>query len=208
MDNMKTQKHDFNWKIDDIRKSILKAMLPEVVFDGWSDLAFEQAANKAKVDDAHRVLAFPNGAIDVAIFMHKEGDREMSERLAEHVKDIEGFSSKIEAAINLRLDIADRNKEAVMRAASLFALPQNSARSAQLIWHTSDAIWRALGDQTKGFSYYSKRTSLSAVYSSAFLYWLQDASQDGESRREFVHRRIQDVGNIGKITSQFKRKPA
>lgn len=208
MDNMATKKQDFNEKMDAVRLAILQAMLDEVVFDGWSAKAFDHAVKSANIDEAHANLAFPKGAIDVASFMHKRGDAEMAEALQTALPMIEGFSAKIEYAINLRLKIAAQNSEAVRASAAIMALPQNAMLSASLLWHTADAIWNAVGDDAKGFSHYSKRTTLSAVYSSAFLYWLSDASFEKSDTAEFVARRIQDVGKFGKFTSRFKRKTA
>ncbi len=205
---MGTQKRDFNWKLDDVRQRILAAMLPEVAFDGWHDKAFQAAIAQADIDAAHAKLAFPKGAIDVAIYFHQYNDTLMAERLPERVAHITSFSQKIEAAIVLRIELADEHKEAVRAACALFALPQNAFISSKLIWGTADTIWRALGDQSTGFQYYSKRSSLSAVYSATVLYWLQDTSENLSATREFVSRRIVDVGNFGKFTARFKRKPA
>ncbi len=205
---MVKEKRDFNWKMEEVRERLLSAMLLEVIFDGWSAQAFQHAIKAEEIDPAYAHLAFPKGAIDVAVYMHKKGDEEMRSRLGLEAAGIQGFSAKIEYAINLRLEIAGAHKDAVARATSLFAFPQNAALGSKLIWGTTDAIWDALGDQSTGFTYYSKRSSLSAVYSSSLLYWLQDQSEDMQATREFVHRRIQDVGRFGKFTAKFKRTSA
>ncbi len=199
---------DFKTELNQTRQSILEAILPEVVFDGWSDASFKSACQNAKIDQAHAKIAFPNGAIDVAIYMHKSDDERMKDALTTQMSALEGISAKIEHAINLRLEIAASNKDAVRQAATLFALPQYAFQGSSLIWHTADTIWKAIGDQTQGFGYYSKRSTLCAVYSSALLYWLQDQSPNAQDTSAFVARRIADMGSFGKFTSQFKRKPA
>ena len=90
-----------------------------------------------------------------------------------------------------RLEIADR--EAVRRAAALFALPLYAADGARAVWHTADTIWTALGDTSDDINWYSKRATLSAVYGAVVLYWLGDDSQDHQASWEFLDRRIDDV---------------
>ena len=92
-----------------------------------------------------------------------------------------------------RLELVAGEREAVRRGVALFALPHHAADGARAIWHTADAIWNALGDTSRDFSWYSKRATLSAVYSSALLYWLGDDSPGASATREFVGRRIDDV---------------
>ncbi|MGB0960699.1 MAG: COQ9 family protein, partial [Halocynthiibacter sp.] len=62
-----------NVTIDDLRA----AMAPHVVFDGWSEAAFDMACADldVPVEVAKRVC--PRGAMDVAVAYHKAGDAEM-----------------------------------------------------------------------------------------------------------------------------------
>lgn len=198
------EKRDFDWKLADARARVITAMLPEVVFDGWSAKAFEHALGADGVDANMARLAFPNGAIDVAAAFHMADDRRMLEWVEDFTKG-DKISNRIERALMRRFEIAALNKDAVRAASALFALPQNAARGGRLIWGTADAIWRVLGDQSAGFDYYSKRTSLSAVYSAALFYFLQDEDPTLEPTRAFVARRISDTLRFGKFTGQLKR---
>ena len=106
------------------------------------------------------------------------------------------FRDRIAHAIMLRLELVSGDREAVRRGATLFALPHHAADGARAIWHTADTIWTALGDESRDFAWYSKRATLSAVYSSALLYWLGDDSPGASATREFVARRIDNVMQI------------
>ena len=114
--------------------------------------------------DAAR-LACPRGAVDLAIAYHTLGDEAMLERYArEDLSDLR-YSEKITALVRFRLE-AVTDKEAVRRGTTLFALPHQAADGAKLIWGTCDAIWAALGDTSTDSNWYTKRATLSAVYSS------------------------------------------
>ena len=93
------------------------------------------------------------------------------------------------------------------RGAALFALPHHAADGARAIWHTADTIWTALGDDSRDFNWYSKRTTLSAVYSSALLYWLGDETPGASATREFVGRRIDNVMQVEERQGEDPRQP-
>lgn len=194
-------------EISDEQRAFVAAILPQVVFDGWGDVAFQGAAQALDYNEAELALDFPRGALDAAIIFHKIGDAEMV-AFAEGADFSEmRFSARIEACVMKRIEIAMREKEAVRRGLGFFALPQHMVTGSRLLWETSDAIWRGLGDtDTKGFNYYSKRTSLSAVYSSTLLYALSDASEDLSDTRAFLARRIDDVMQFEKTKSRFLPK--
>ena len=92
--------------------------------------------------------------------------------------------------------IAGRPRGGAARRRRSFALPHHAADGARAIWHTADTIWTALGDASRDFNWYSKRATLSAVYSSALLYWLGDATPAHTATREFVQRRIDNVMQV------------
>ena len=86
----------------------------------------------------------------------------------------------------------------------LFALPQPAAEGAQLSWCTADAIWAALGDTAEDVNWYTKRATLSGVYSSTVLYWLGDDSLDDQATWAFLERRIEDVMRIEKAKAKMR----
>ena len=78
---------------------------------------------------------------------------------------------------------------------------------AALIWGTADAIWTALGDTSQGFERLSKRTTLGAVYTASFLYWLGDNSPDATDTTGFVARRIEEVMGIEALKGRLREGP-
>ncbi len=190
-----------------IRERVLAAALPEVVFDGWSDRTLAQAVEEAGVDPAVARVAFPRGGVDLALAFHFERDAALAADLAS--ADLNGmrFRDKIAHAVMRRLQLVAREREAVRRAASLLALPNHAPDAARAIWHTADTIWTALGDTSRDYNWYTKRTTLAAVYSSAVLYWLGDETQDFSATRDFIHRRIDNVMQFEEVKAKLRANP-
>jgi len=190
---------------DDLRESLLDAALLHVVFEGWSAAALAAAADEVGIARALLPVIFPGGAADLAADYHRRGDRLMLARLAAEDLSAMRFRDRIAAAVRFRLEVADR--ELVRRGAALFALPQHAATGAALIWGTADAIWNALGDTSRDINWYSKRATLSAVYSATVLYWLGDESESHAEAWAFLDRRIEDVMRFEKFKAQVRDNP-
>ena len=80
----------------------------------------------------------------------------------------------------------------------------NAAEGARLIWGTADAIWTALGDTSDDVNWYTKRATLSAVYSAAVLFWLGDQSPNQSATSDFIDRRIENVMEFEKVKSKIR----
>jgi ubiquinone biosynthesis protein COQ9 len=184
---------------------LLAAILPYVPFDGWSAPAFKAAVEAVGFDPALARLICPRGAVDLAVAYHRAGDAAMLARLAETDLAARRYRDRVALALRLRLEVAD--PENVRRAAAVFALPQNAATGAALIWGTADAIWRALGDASDDFNWYSKRMSLSGVYSATVLYWMGDTSEGKRDTFEFIERRIEGILRFEKIKGRVIELP-
>jgi ubiquinone biosynthesis protein COQ9 len=117
------------------------------------------------------------------------------------------FRDRVAHAVMRRLELVEAEREAVRRGVALFALPHHATDGARAIWHTADTIWTALGDESRDFNWYTKRTTLSAVYSSALLYWLGDQSPGASATREFIGRRIDDVMRIEDVKAKVRANP-
>ena len=176
----------------DATQALLAAILMHVPFDGWSETSFRAACADAQISEPAARLHFPRGALDLAVAFHRAGDQAMLEAMqAADLSELK-IREKIIFAVRTRLQ-AVADKEAVRRGSTLFALPQNTLEGAKLIWGTSDAIWQAIGDSSRDLNWYSKRTTLSAVYTSCVLYWLGDDSVNYQATWDFLERRIANV---------------
>lgn len=188
-------------------ETLLDAALPHVAFDGWSPATFAAACREAGIGaDAARQIA-PRGAVDLAAAFHRRGDRAMLARLAG--ADLAGmrFRDRVAAALGYRVEaMADR--EAVRRAAALFALPVHPALGAKLLWETADHVWTALGDTSRDGNWYSKRATLAAVWGATIVFWLGDTSAGSAATHAFIGRRIDDVMRIEGVKARLRENPA
>ncbi|WP_338550166.1 COQ9 family protein [Roseovarius phycicola] len=187
----------------DIKQTLLDAAKPHVPFDGWSEATFRAAQKDASISPGLATAACPRGAVDLAMAFHEEGDEAMLALLKEADLSQMRFRDKVTAAVRYRLEAVD-DKELVRRGVTLFALPHYAFEGAQAIWTTCDHIWTALGDRSDDVNWYTKRATLSGVYSATVLYWLGDESEGHEKTWAFLDRRIEDVMQFEKVKAKAR----
>lgn len=191
---------------EDTQAQLLAAALPHVAFDGWSETSLRAACQDLSITRQMAALACPRGAIDLAIRFHHDGDEAMQVVLQKTDINAMKIREKITFSVRARLD-AIRDKEAVRRGATLMALPQHAAEGAGLVWGTCDRIWAAIGDSSADVNWYTKRLTLSSVYSATVLYWLGDKSPNHQDTWTFLDRRIENVMQFEKFKAQVNANP-
>ena len=191
---------------EDMQAQLLAAALPHVAFDGWSETSLRAACQDLSITRQMAALACPRGAIDLAICFHHDGDDAMQVVLQKTDINAMKIREKITFSVRARLD-AIRDKEAVRRGATLMALPQHAAEGAGLVWGTCDRIWAAIGDSSADVNWYTKRLTLSSVYSATVLYWLGDNSPNHQDTWTFLDRRIENVMQFEKFKAQVNANP-
>lgn len=182
-----------------LRTQLLEATLTLVPFEGWNVRMMERAAHQAGQDSATLHRLFPQGVEDMLDYFSHEMDRRMLDKLATQDLTAMKIRQRIAAAVRARLEALEPYKEAERRAIAHFtALPTRAAQSLGLLYHTIDAMWRAAGDTSTDFNFYTKRLLLSKVYTTTLLYWLSDHSEGHADSWAFLERRIDNVMNIQK----------
>jgi len=189
---------------EDQRAALIEAMLPNVPFDGWSRLALRSAARRAGLSVGEALALFPNGAAELVACFSRWVDLRMLDRLEATNLEPMRISERVALAIATRLEILAPWREAVRRALSVLALPQHAPLGLRLLYQTVDAIWYAAGDRATDFSFYTKRSTLAAIYAATLLYWLGDSSPDFADTRAFLDRRLAGVAAIGKARERFE----
>ncbi|RPE66505.1 ubiquinone biosynthesis protein COQ9 [Pacificibacter maritimus] len=191
---------------DPTREKLVEAAIPHVVFDGWGAETFQAAVADSGISAQMARVAAPRGSVDLAAAYHKGGDRAM--QVAVQAADMSGlrYSEKIAHCVWLRIQAVDR--EVVRRGMSLFSLPIYAPEGVRLVWETSDAIWQVLGDTSDDVNWYTKRATLSGVFTSTVLFWLGDDSEAFKDTKEFLDRRIEDVMSIEKAKAGLRDNKA
>ena len=186
------------------RERLLDAVMPHVMFDGWSETAIKAAARDLGEDPFIFEMYFPGGPVDLVTFFIERADDIMEEELQKRDVMSMKIRERITLAVRLRLEMYIPYREEVRKALTLLAMPQHAVQAMKLTAGTVSRMWYATGDTSTDFNYYTKRLTLSAVYSSTFLYWLDDQSDDFHKTWEFLDRRIANVMQFE--TAKFKAK--
>ena len=192
--------------LEGLRPRLIEALLPHVAFDGWSAQALRRAAADLGIDPEIARLAFPRAGADIVEAYLAEMDAQMVEALADMDLSAMKIRTRITTAVRTRLALATAHKEAERRASTLLLLPQNMPVAARTMWRTVHAMWRAAGDRSTDYNYYSKRTILAGVYSSTLLVWLGDETPDHAETWAFLDRRIENVMQFETLKARLRAR--
>jgi ubiquinone biosynthesis protein COQ9 len=190
--------------LEEIRQKLALAVGENAVFDGWTPAAVDSAAGQAGIEPAQARLALPkdqSGKIELYI---RAVDRERETWFTPERLQALKIREKIRSLIWKRLEIMAPAREAVRRALSILAMPQNIPTGLKSGWRTADVIWRIAGDSSTDFNHYTKRATLAGVYASTLLVWLDDQTEGWTETAAFLDRRIDDVMQFEKLKAQWK----
>jgi len=190
--------------LEKLRRQLALAIGENAVFDGWTRAAVDSAAAQLGIDPVQARLAMPKtqaGMIDVYI---QEVDRALEAWFTpERVAGMK-IREKIRSLIWHRLETMGPAREAVRRGLAILAMPQNLPLALRISWRTADLMWRIAGDTSTDFNHYTKRMTLSAVYGSTLLVWLDDQSEGWNDTAAFLDRRIDDVMRFERFKADWR----
>jgi ubiquinone biosynthesis protein COQ9 len=187
-----------------IRRQLALAVGENAVFDGWTQAAVDAAASQLGIDQAQARLAIPKDQLGKVQIYIEAVDRALEEWFTPERLEGLKIREKIRSIVWKRLEIMEPAREAVRRALSVLAMPQNVPTSLKTGWHTADVMWRIAGDTSTDYNHYTKRLMLGGVYASTLLVWLDDQSEGFIETASFLDRRIDDVMKIEKAKAQWQ----
>lgn len=188
----------------DKQDEILEAALEDVAIDGWSWDIIEKAAESLGNKDA-AMAVFPGQLGDVVAHFSHWADRRMLEKLEAIDPESMRIRDRVRLGVQTRLNVLKPHKEAVRHSLGYWMRPFRKIRAGKIVWNTADAIWVWAGDTSTDYNHYTKRILLSGVVSSTTLAWLQDMDDDLSKTLSFLDNRIENVMQLGKVMSKFKR---
>ena len=189
--------------LEAIRARLALAVGENAVFDGWTAKAVDTAAAQLAIDPAQARLAFPKAKIDMVEAYISAVDDAMRAAFPPDRIAAMKVRDRIRAQLWFRLETMEPAREAVRSALSLLAMPQNVLRGSRLGWRTADIVWRNAGDTASDFNHYTKRLTLSAVYGSTLLTWIDDQTEGSTDTAAFLDRRLANVMSFEKWKSQW-----
>jgi len=188
---------------DAIRERVLIEALGEIPQDGFSEMTLANAAARAGIGKRELQEAFPKGPASLVEAFSDWADRRMTEIMAADKSD-QRLRDRVASAVRTRIEVVAPHKEAARKAAGFLAAPQHAPLAAKLTMRSVDAMWRAAGDTSSDFSYYTKRALLTGVYGATLAYWYSDASEGHKATWTFLENRIDNVMQIEKFRGKAK----
>ncbi|HUO03399.1 MAG TPA: COQ9 family protein [Rhizomicrobium sp.] len=187
-----------------LKEAILKAALKDAAFDGFTDSVLSKAGKEAGADQAALARLFPEGSLSLIEYFSTSIDEAMEKRLAATELSTRKIRERIKIAVMTRLWLLEPHKEAARRAAATLSLPMHAALGAKLMYRSVDAIWRAAGDTSTDFNFYTKRAILAGVYGSVLVRWFSDMGEDDSATEAFLDARIENVMQFEKFKAKAK----
>lgn len=187
-----------------LRETVLMAALPHAAFDGFTQSVLDRAGKDSGLNKADIERLFENGPVSLIEYFSIWADDEMEKKLAASDLKAMKIRTRIAAAVKARLAVLGPHKEAARRAAALLSLPMNVALGAKLTYRTVDAMWRAAGDTSTDFNFYTKRGILAGVYGSTAMRWFSDTSDGEKDTDEFLAARIENVMQFETLKAKAK----
>ena len=185
----------------------VESMLRHVPFDGWSEAAMRVTAEELGMSASDVDVLFPSGVIGVIETGMKDIDNRMVDIfMARFDAEIATMPVhvKVRELLLARFELLQPHKEAVRKLLAFMARPRHAKLGASLVYKTLDRVWRAAGDRSTDYNFYTKRATLGAVYGATLLAFLDDDTPNMQKTRAFLDRRLQDVARIPKATKPLR----
>jgi ubiquinone biosynthesis protein COQ9 len=189
---------------EDLKQAVLKAALKDAPFDGFTDTMLAKAGKSVGADKSQLARLFPDGPLSLIEYFSSSLDETMAEKLAALDLPKLKIRNRIKAAILTRLALLAPHKEAARRAAAQMTLPMHAGLAARMMYRTVDAMWRAAGDTSTDFNFYSKRGILAGVYGSVLVRWFNDTGDDEKATQDFLDARIENVMQFEKFKAKAR----
>lgn len=193
--------------LDEIRALLAPGIAENAVFDGWSEVALDAAADSVGIDRAVAHFTFPDGAMQMIAAWIEGIDIAMAQALpASTLADL-SVRERIRRLVQFRLDAVAGHEEAVRRALAILAMPQNAAATVRRGWASADVMWRLAGDRTSDYNHYTKRTILAGVYAATLAVFIDDTSEGKADTAAFLDRRIAGIIRFEKAKARMALPP-
>ncbi len=185
-------------------EKILAEALPLAASAGWTETVYRQACAAAGVLPADAAYALPKGIESLVPayleFLREELDTALKQEPLGEMR----IREKVTRGVEIWFDKLSEHPRASVRALDWAGVrPMSPASLPKQIWNVADAIWSGIGDDSTGFTFASKRTTLSAVLTSTLAVWRQ-APEDKAEWKGFLDRRIEDVMAFEKFKASIK----
>ncbi|MFC4256648.1 COQ9 family protein [Altererythrobacter xixiisoli] len=189
--------------LEELRLALAPDVASAAAFDGWTGEALEQAAAARGVDSNVARLAIPGGPMDLIDAWVESIDAAMRAAFAGDVLASTKIRERIRRLVQFRIDAVRGKEEALRRALTIQAMPQNLPRALKMGWRSADIMWRLAGDDATDYNHYSKRATLGAIYGATLAVFADDTSEGKADTAAFLDRRIEGVMRFEKAKAKW-----
>ena len=187
----------------DRKQKFLYYVLDDINLNGWSKNFFDSYSKEGIFTNNEIRVFFPNGRADFLRYWFDISEKLMLEDLSKvEIQELK-VREKIKKIIRVRLERWKSYKVAIKRTLPILIMPSSGTLLSFSLMKTSDSIWKSAGDRSVDFNFYTKRGLLLGVYSTTFIFWLDDNSKDDQKTWEFLDRRVEEVLQIPKVKTRI-----
>lgn len=182
-----------------IRDRVLKTAMQHVSSLGFSNAAMEKAVRDLNISPA--VLGAFSGGADAGLVQHFNTDcnRKLKPILLEKIQtsDMPTIRNRLYTGVRTRLEMLAPFIDAWPEALAIQARPSQVPVTLRNYEEIADIIWRASGDRSVDFSWYTRRGLLMALYGATELFMLTDCSPQFSDTWSALTRRLEDLQLLG-----------
>ncbi len=189
--------------LEELRLVLAPEVARAAAFDGWNGEALQQAAAALNINGDVARLAIPGGPMDLIDAWVQSIDAAMREAFGGDAFAGVKIRERIRMLVQFRLDAVRGQEEALRRALTIQAMPQNLARALRMGWRSADIMWRLAGDTATDYNHYSKRATLGAIYGATLSSFIDDTSDGKADTAAFLDRRIDGVMRFEKAKAKW-----
>ncbi|UPX09943.1 Ubiquinone biosynthesis protein coq9, mitochondrial [Ascochyta rabiei] len=184
---------------------ILSSAYAHVPHHGFTIDALKLGARDAGYLDASTNL-FPRGVFDL-INYHLVTQRLALRDSVQFAKEKDGrklgVGSKVRALTLARLRANEPVLHRWQEALAIMAQPTYVPPSLYELAALADEIWFLAGDGSVDMSWYTKRATLSAIYSATEVFMTQDTSKGFAETEQFLDGRLRDLQTVGGLVGKL-----
>ncbi|RKF61978.1 Ubiquinone biosynthesis protein coq9, mitochondrial [Erysiphe neolycopersici] len=204
-----------------LQSQILSSAITHVPNHGFTQISLSRGANDIGLIDA-TINLFPAGPFSLVHYHLFSQRLALQSRLRQtNEEELRGIGAKVKALTWWRLEanrdiihcwsevcllrssykcywkVISKHYTNTTQALALMALTSNIQIAIKELSLLMDEIWYLSGDDSVDTSWYTKRASLAAIYTSTELFMTTDKSADFKETKQFLERRLIDMQKVG-----------
>ena len=187
-------------QLDLYRQEFFSKFSVEIQEHGFSLSALRHTSVSLKHDINYHAALFPEGLKQIAYFYESNSLKQALSCPALE-KQI-GTTKKIYEALISKIIDHGFHKNTILAIHKYYLL--HGYIFSKTGWDFANQTWNIVGDTSTDYNYYTKRSLLFGVYSSATLHYLYDHSINHNKTREFIRASLDKIVSIGKASKTCK----